>query len=45
MSVFWGKILWCDDCDEIMDWERYSETWTCPACGQQVTDLDTPDYE
>jgi len=42
MSVSWGKVLWCEDCDEIMHWDRHSEIWTCPGCGQKTTGPETP---
>jgi len=37
MELAWGRVLWCEDCEEIMKWNRHSRTWTCPACDEQVS--------
>ncbi len=36
MEVNWGKVLWCEGCDEIMNWDKDSGFWTCPLCEDSV---------
>jgi len=36
MEVEWGQVLWCEECDEIMAWDRDTGYWTCPACENSV---------
>ena len=45
MEISWGEILWCDDCVEIMNWDRDSHYWTCPACENSVLGKDLLEEE
>ena len=40
IQVEWGKVLWCEDCEEIMSWNRDTHFWTCPACEESVFGRD-----
>lgn len=40
MEVDWGRTLWCEDCDEKMDWLRTTGYWNCPACDRSVKGKD-----
>lgn len=40
MEVEWGEVLWCEDCEEIMDWDRVAHYWTCPSCEKSVFGRD-----
>lgn len=37
MALSWGPVLWCEDCEEIMKWNRLTRTWSCPACDKEVS--------
>ena len=36
MNVEWGRVLWCEECEEIMKWDKDSGFWTCPNCEESV---------
>jgi len=45
MEVEWGQVLWCEDCDEIMNWGRTTGYWTCPVCENSVRGKTLSDEE
>jgi len=40
MSVSWSKVLYHNDCNEFMRWDRHDEVWKCPACSFMISDED-----
>jgi len=40
MGVFWSEVLFHEDCQEFMDWDRDTETWICPICNFEISDDD-----
>jgi len=45
MKVEWGQVLWCVECDEIMNWDRDSHYWGCPGCDNEVYGKDLLEEE
>ncbi len=45
MEVEWGQVLWCEECDEIMKWDRDTYHWTCPRCENSVRGKDLLEEE
>ena len=45
MEVSWGEVLWCDDCEDIMKYDRDSHYWTCPVCENSVRGKDLLEEE
>ena len=40
MGVFWSEVLFHEDCQEFMEWDRYDESWECPVCGYIISNQD-----
>jgi len=45
MEVSWGEVLWCDDCEDIMKYDRDSHYWICPACENSIFGKDLLEEE